>query len=172
MMVWGPSKQGMDLTTCFSSFDLYLQWRCKVLRWTRWPTSKGKAPIWDLLACLAWEILALSKLSWASHTLWINRSITVCAAIEEGPWNSVGGNCTRGGRTQGLRPRHSWKGENPVGLFTLFMMLKRIRGRALTHPFWLCLTWKRIDWTTVLLECSLLPSVSGGRMLTIWPSPW
>jgi len=42
---------------------------------------------------------------------------------------------TRGRIMRALRPIHSWKGKNPVDLLTVFMMLRRMRGKAFTHPF-------------------------------------
>ena len=65
-----------------------------------------------------------------------------------------------GGMTQGDQPRHNWKPEYPVDALMVFMMQNQMRGRAHTQPFWLWLTWKQIDWFTVLLVCSLDPLVS------------
>jgi hypothetical protein len=48
---------------------------------------------------------------------------------------------TRGGMRQGDLPVFSWKGENPVDAFTVFMMAKWTRGSFASQPFWLLLTW-------------------------------
>ena len=66
-----------------------------------------------------------------------------------------------GGMSQRDRPMHSWKGENPVDAFTVFIMLKWFKGKALTHPFWFQLTWYQRACSMVLLEHSLVPLVSG-----------
>src|ERR1700691_464965 len=47
----------------------------------------------------------------------------------------------RGGMRQGEWPIQSWKGEKPVLMFTVFIMLKCTRGSALAQPFWFLSTW-------------------------------
>lgn len=41
---------------------------------------------------------------------------------------------TKGGSILGLRPNQSWKWVYPVDLFTLLIIWKRIKGKALTQP--------------------------------------
>ena len=65
----------------------------------------------------------------------------------------------RGGIIQGVCPMHNWKGEKPVDLLTVFIILSLTLGKARIQPCWFCLTWKQIAWITILFECSLAPSV-------------
>ena len=98
--------------------------------------------------------------SWASHMLWLICLITAltCHPIGLVPW-LVGS--TKGGIRHGWHMKCNWKGEKPVDLLTVFIMLNLTLGSTWTHPAWLHSTWKQIAWMTVLLVCLLEPSVSG-----------
>ena len=60
--------------------------------------------------------------------------------------------------------KRSWKGVNLVKLFMVFMILKHILGKARVQPIWSRLMAKWIHWMTVLLVCSLAPSLSGWEL--------
>ena len=50
-----------------------------------------------------------------------------------------------GGIMRGEHPKWSWKLENPVDAFTVFVIAKQILGSAQTQPFCWRLTWKHKD---------------------------
>ena len=67
------------------------------------------------------------------------------------------------GSREGLRPNLSWKGLKPtrMNLLTLFMIWKRIKGKALLQPVWFLSILNRIHWFTVLLVCFNITVVTG-----------
>ena len=110
----------------------------------------------------AWEIFASIRLSRASAiSFWrfvITSRAEMCAS------EGLGTELINGGMIRGDRPKRRWKGEYPVDLFTVLMMWKRIRGKALTHPFWFRSTWNLRHWLTVLLVRSLTPLDWGWKL--------
>ena len=159
MMVYGPSKRGMNLATRRLSCDLYSARRFAVESTTHSPILKGN----ELLRCLFWkcacEILAVSKLSRASNSIgsifWIIASAVVMTGLSSEAVDTIGG------RMRGDLPKRSWNGEYPVDTFSVFMMSKRTFGKAWAQPPWSRSMANCTHCITVLLERSLAPSVSG-----------
>ena len=163
---YGLLNRGINFATRFSPFSLCSFQRLRVLSMTESPISYSGSSLRYLFAWYDCEILATIRLSLASATSCVTRIITSRALMcsQEGH----GGVSTRGCTILGDLPYFSWNGEYPVDWFTVFIMAKRTRGSALSHPVWFHSTWKRMTWLTVLFVRSLAPSVCGWYADDAW----
>lgn len=150
----------------FSPLDLYSLCQCRVERHTCEPIVKGKLNVQCLFTWMDWAIFAFNRLSCTSMTS-TSRHLIMCqvstsATVAE----EVAG--TKGRIIWGLWPIHSWNGEKPVELLTVFIMSKRMRGRAHTQPLWFLSTWYWSTWLTILFVHLLAPSDSGWYAVDIF----
>ena len=117
--------------------------------------------------CIPCVILVSTRLSFATFTLSSNcRSITfVSCRVSDGDIGTV---VTRGGTILGDWPLINWKPKKPVGKLMVFMRWNQICGRVQTQPLWFHKTWYWMAWFTILLICSLMPSVCGWYTVNIF----
>ena len=144
-----------------------------IYRWPWWVSwqDENNSDKWSLFAWWAWDIFAVSMLSFASCTLfsiYLIDSWAFCSSV----FSSVSWLLpTRGGSKQDKHPVFRINGENPVDVFIMFMMLNHTFGSALPifsgctqhdtrgigllfylyvwmhHPFWGGMQWKVCAWS-------------------------
>ena len=159
----GLSNRGMNLAMWPNLACMYSHLQCSIDNQTLSPGEKTSSSVQCWFANSAWFSFALSRSSWASMTSVLIRLMRARAAIHS---SSSLARCPAvcgmmGGIRHGKWPIRNWKGENPVELFTVFIIWKHTKGRALAQPVWLRSTLKWRHCMTILFDHSLEPSVLG-----------